>query len=102
MSFKPNPNFEADLVAKIRETVPSEVRILDAMTPAFVQAHSRFQDFEEMFAQSPIADTVEDDAPAAFASDAWDAFVRDTTDFSGWEPMLKAAIQAYIRQRRGA
>ena len=100
MSFKPNPNFAAELVAKIRETIPEQVRVLDAMTPTFVQAHSRFNNFEDMFGQSPIANTSEEGAPAAFASDAWDTFVRETTDFEGWKAMLKTAIQAYIQRRR--
>ena len=67
------------------------------MTPAFMQAHSRFQTFQEMFDQSPIADTTEQGAAEAFASTAWNDFVRKTTDFDGWEPMLRMATTAHLR-----
>lgn len=100
MSFKLNPNFEAEFMARIRERIPEKVRVLDAMTPDFVQAHSHFRDFQEMFDQSPIATTSEEDAAAAFAGDPWNDFVRETTDFNGWESMLHTAMRAYLQRQR--
>ena len=62
-----------------------EVAMEDLLTPAFMQRHTDFHNFPQMFEQSGIA------SKAEIGGDTWNNFVVAHCRFSGWDTMLDAA-----------
>ena len=62
----------------------ADVSFADLFPPEFVTAHSRFRDMQEMVDEAGVEE-------AEFDGEGWDAFVRESTDFDGWESMKARA-----------
>ena len=63
----------------------------DIFTDAFMQAHTRFENFDAFQFSSAVmvnwkAETI------VYAPLLLDSFVRESTDFPGWDEMVRAAV----------
>ena len=73
------------------ENAPELMRLLeDIFTDAFMQAHTRFENFDAFQFSSAVmvnwkAETI------VYAPLLLDSFVRESTDFPGWDEMVRAA-----------
>lgn len=65
----------------------------DIFTDEFMRRHTRFQSFEGFrYSSAVIADWNAD--PMVYNEELLDRFVAESTDFTSWEDMVKAATDA--------
>ena len=73
------------------DNAPELMNLLeDIFTDAFMQAHTRFENFDAFQFSSAVmvnwkAETI------VYAPLLLDSFVRESTDFPGWDEMVRAA-----------
>jgi len=94
----------ASIQRSIRGRQPSspEVRVPlpDLLTDAFLKRHTLFTNLESFFAAGRLnpAELVRLDPRTARR---WDQFVRGTSTYSGWQPMLREAGAEWMIRRLG-
>ncbi|MDH1101125.1 hypothetical protein N5C37_08380 [Pseudomonas mosselii] len=73
-----------------------QVSLNKLLSPAFISAHSKFRDLDELFSASGYKiDSTEDFA--AIPDEEWDSFISKSTDFDNWLDMQKAAHAEFAR-----
>lgn len=72
----------------------------DLFTESFMKRHTRFDSFADMLEASEwTVETVEDFE--AIPDGAWERWVRDTTSFTNWDAMQRAAGENWIARKLG-
>lgn len=79
---------------------PRNVPVTDLLTPAFLSRCSRFKSAAELFEASGFTVNSQEDFDA-IPDVQWDAFIKQNTNYSTWEEMLKAAGAAWVKQELG-
>lgn len=73
----------------------TEVKLGDMMNPAFISAHSRYANLDELVNGSVFkVETAEDFK--AIPDAEWDVFIKENTDFENWQEMQAAAHSDYV------
>ena len=79
-----------------------EVPITDLLTKSFMNKHSRFVTFEELIRGSGLvqaSETITQEDIKAIPQDKWDTWIAESTDFSGWNALIRSAANEYIERR---
>ena len=68
----------------------------ELFNPSFMRSHTRCQSFDEFQRQSPCTlSTAADWTPPA----EFEQFVREQTNFSSWQAMLRQAVDGWAKTR---
>jgi hypothetical protein len=79
-----------------RHSVP----VAELLTPAFVSAHTRFADVDQMFAASGFKIGTNADF-SAVPDDKWDEFIRSISSFRDWQEMRAEAGNVWAAKQLG-
>lgn len=75
------------------------VKLSQLFNIEFMRKNTRFSSVEEMFEKSGLEIESEEDIKKN--EKAWDEFIKTNTNYAGWEAMLKAATEEYIKKKLG-
>lgn len=67
----------------------------ELLSPGFVAAYTHFGAIDDMFEACGFSATSQEEC-GNLAGERWDAFVRSTTQFTGWESMLQSACRHWL------
>lgn len=76
------------------------VPVSELLTDAFISQHTSFSSADEMLKVSGFKIETQEDF-AAIPDAAWDNFIRSISRFDGWQSILGAARQEYIKRQLG-
>ena len=71
-----------------------QVPLSEILTPEFVEAHSKFSDFDALLAAAGITSKAEFEA---YPDADFDAFITANTDFESWLDMQKQGAASYAK-----
>ena len=74
------------------------VSFTELFTPAFVNRNTSQPTFEALLDASGVAVQTADDF-AAIPDDEWDAFISQSTSFSGWKEMQQSAAAEWLTRQ---
>lgn len=70
-----------------------QISLPELLSDTFIQQHTNFDGLQQFVDAGGV--NVEED----LASEAWDAFVVNHSNFSGWEDMLQFAVAEWAKQK---
>ncbi|WP_338544707.1 hypothetical protein V6W80_15145 [Pseudomonas benzopyrenica] len=76
----------------------TQVPFLDLMSPSFISAHSRFDNFDS-FARAAGYEVSTQEDLLAIPDEPWDEFVRQETSFADWNEMQHRALGQYLQAK---
>lgn len=83
-------------IGKNRNSIEFETITLgELLTKDFINRCTDFSDFDHMISISGFK-TMNNSFADIFISEEWDEFVNRTTEFKGWNEMIKEAVLSYI------
>jgi hypothetical protein len=82
-----------EIMRRIEEVAGGRVSLLELLTPAFVQQHTKFMSIDEMFAKSELTreSNTDEDVTVILRSEEWNKFVIENSEFSSWDEMIQVA-----------
>lgn len=89
-----------DLLRKAKQLEkPTNVPLLELLTPTFVQACSCFQDCQTLFDASGFEINSVEDFEAIGSE--WDAFISQNTSYPNWTELLEVAGAQWMKRKLG-